>query len=125
MATRFRAPWIRILRPERIHRVTMTPGQVCWTLLIVSSKKRDWGFWASPTSWIGVKEYVKSDTSRRSKGLLMPTPGRRKKKPPEALRSRRVLLNLTEEEFEKLDKAASGGKGIQRHPSQGDHHGST
>lgn len=42
---RFKAPWLRSFPPEHRHRIELPRG-ACWTLCIVSKRKRNgWGFW--------------------------------------------------------------------------------
>ena len=42
----FKAPWLRTFPAEHRHRlVGPTPQKPCWTLVIVTKRVRDWGFW--------------------------------------------------------------------------------
>ncbi len=53
----FTAPWFRTFRLTHAHRITMTPGETCWTLCIVGPVRREWGFF-HPHEWIPWHRYV-------------------------------------------------------------------
>jgi len=42
--TSYKAPWIRSFPANHIHRL-LVPSKSCWTIVIVFSKTREWGFW--------------------------------------------------------------------------------
>ena len=62
---RFRAPWIRSFPAEHLHRIALT-SKTCWTLVIVFSASRKWGF-VHNGQWIGWREYVGSETATQMK----------------------------------------------------------
>src|SRR5258707_130856 len=41
---RYQAPWIRTFPATHVHRITV-PSKNCWTLVIVLTPVREWGFW--------------------------------------------------------------------------------
>jgi len=41
----YRAPWLRTFAAKHCHRIFLTPGEECWTLVFVGPPQRDWGFW--------------------------------------------------------------------------------
>jgi hypothetical protein len=51
------APWLRSFPAEHIHRITLGPCRECWTLVIVFSAVRPWGF-IHDGVWVPWKEYV-------------------------------------------------------------------
>lgn len=57
---RFRAPWIRTFPAHYIHRL-IVPKKNTWTLVIVFTWQREWGFWNRQTGeFIEWKTYMKS-----------------------------------------------------------------
>lgn len=62
----YRAPWIRTFPAEHIHRITLPPGQECWTLAMVFAASRPWGFWHDG-KWIGWREYVTGEVADQMK----------------------------------------------------------
>lgn len=61
----FRAPWIRSFPAEHLHRIELV-GKVCYTLVIVFSASRKWGF-VHEGKWIGWREYVGSEDATKMK----------------------------------------------------------
>lgn len=51
------APWLRSFPAEHCHRLTVRPGEECWTLVIVLPASRPWGFWHNG-AFIPWREYV-------------------------------------------------------------------
>lgn len=41
----YRAPWLRSFPASHCHRLTLWPGEECWTLVLVGRAVRPWGFW--------------------------------------------------------------------------------
>jgi hypothetical protein len=62
----FRAPWIRSFPAEHIHRISLRPGEDCWTLVFVLKNVRKWGFWHRG-SWIPWRTYVGSEKAQSRK----------------------------------------------------------
>lgn len=57
-AKAFRAPWLRSFPASHTHRITLLPDRrPCWTLVIVLSSVREWGFW-NRGRFIHWREYV-------------------------------------------------------------------
>lgn len=57
----YRAPWLRTFPASHVHRISgPTPAAPCWTLVIVLTHTREWGFWHG-TSWIPWRSYVRGD----------------------------------------------------------------
>lgn len=63
----YRAPWLRRFPAKHIHRLTLAPGETCWTLCRVGSIEREWGFWIVDdlggfvtSTWVPWKTYVRS-----------------------------------------------------------------
>lgn len=57
----YRAPWVRTFPAAHIHRLRV-PCRNCWTLVVVFSTTRPWGFWHDG-KFIGWREYVKGSAS--------------------------------------------------------------
>lgn len=57
----FRAPRIRWFPAEHTHRIEVKKPN-CWTLVIMTPKKRPWGFWVTNTenrrTWIPWRKYI-------------------------------------------------------------------
>jgi hypothetical protein len=54
----FNAPGAIIHRPaEWKHRVILSEGRTCWTLVFVSKKLRQWGFWINDIQWCWWRKY--------------------------------------------------------------------
>ena len=64
--TRYRAPWVRSFPPEHKHRLILEPNKTCWTLVIVGSPKREWGFWVRG-KFVPWFEYVHGDAGEKSR----------------------------------------------------------
>src|SRR5690242_1904949 len=54
----YQAPWLRSFRPSHAHRIFVTPGRECWTLVLVGPTQREWGFWHLDRKFIPWREYV-------------------------------------------------------------------
>lgn len=66
----FRAPWVRSFPAEHRHRIRLPEGcRSCWTLVIVGSATRPWGFWHLG-EWIPWKQYVRSEVADEMKACL-------------------------------------------------------
>jgi len=59
----YTAPWLRSFPAEHRHRLTLFPGETCWTLAFVWPLKREWGFWVRG-KFIPWRQYVYSDGSQ-------------------------------------------------------------
>ena len=55
----YRAPWIRSFPATHIHRLSLIDGQRCWTLVLVLTTVREWGFWHAGV-WSRWKDYLRS-----------------------------------------------------------------
>lgn len=65
----YRAPWIRSFPAEHRHRLTgPTPARPCWTLVIVGTPTRNWGFWHRG-SFIPWRNYVAPDSAEAAASL--------------------------------------------------------
>lgn len=62
----YKAPWIRSFPADHIHRISLHPGEDCWTLVMVLKNVRKWGFWNSG-KWIPWRVYVGSETANQRK----------------------------------------------------------
>jgi len=62
----YRAPWLRTFPADHVHRIRLIGGKPCWTLVVVLTTVRRWGFWHIGR-WIPWREYVNSDTATRMK----------------------------------------------------------
>ncbi len=63
----WRAPWFRTFPADHIHRLTgPTAESPCWTLVIVGTAVREWGFWPLG-AWVPWRRYVNSDTAEARK----------------------------------------------------------
>ena len=62
--TWYHAPWVRRFPAHHIHRVTIPPGETCWTLAIVGRRRRAWGFFvpAAVERWL---DHPWADGARR------------------------------------------------------------
>ena len=49
--TQWRAPWIRRFPPRHIHRLRVSRGRGCLTLVYVGRWEREWGFWVGGRWW--------------------------------------------------------------------------
>lgn len=58
LGDRMRAGTLRYRPPEHIHRTRVHP-EGAWTLVLMGPKRREWGFWLSPTRWMEWQEYFK------------------------------------------------------------------
>lgn len=54
----FTAPWIRSFPATHIHRLSLINKKPCWTLVIVLTAVREWGFWHDG-KWIHWHTYVR------------------------------------------------------------------
>lgn len=54
---RYNAPWLRSFPAEHRHRLEV-PSKNCWTLVVVTKRVRDWGFWNNG-NFIQWYDYVK------------------------------------------------------------------
>lgn len=60
----YQAPWVRTFPANHVHRIFgPTPERPCWTLVIVLTHTREWGFWHAG-SWIPWRSYVRGDYSK-------------------------------------------------------------
>ena len=58
------APWVRSFTAEHCHRLTLAPGETCWTLVWVGKPERRWGFWQDG-SFIPWRDYVNGPAGDR------------------------------------------------------------
>lgn len=59
----YNAPWVRTFGANHVHRISgPSPQHPCWTLVIVLTHVREWGFWHDGY-WIPWRSYVKGDQS--------------------------------------------------------------
>jgi hypothetical protein len=65
---RWRAPWIRRFPAEHTHRLTLAPGETCWTLCLVGAPRREWGFWYRLDTWMVWTDYVWGGPGDERKG---------------------------------------------------------
>lgn len=52
----YQAPWVRTFPANYIHRIKLYPGEEAWTVVIIFTAKREWGFWKAG-AWIHWREY--------------------------------------------------------------------
>lgn len=71
--TTFRAPWLRTFPASHVHRISgPTIAAPCWTLVIVLTHVREWGFWHQSEEgmfhrWIPWRRYVGSEEADKMK----------------------------------------------------------